>query len=351
MAVRRVALPGCLCALLLFAATRCGGRTGALEGFGDNSGSASGFLAGSGSAPDTSGSASGSPSGSGMLGASGAVASAGFGESGSVSFSGVAAMSGDGSSSGSVIESSGASSGSVAFSGTFFGGSGSTSGAVFGGSGTVAFSGTFISSGNTSGTVFGGSGTTFIGGSGTISPPPIPPPIVAAGCAALCAKEATAMCPSQGSIGSCVAGCRLLLNNPSCAAQTAALFACEPTSTVSCDASGKASLDDCEIQTLSATACVLEDATDPTLAAPCAKYCAESAAAACPGDDPSGCQASCQVAGNLVAGCDSAWTSYVTCAVGGGVLSCGNGGNAFSPACLVQGLEYLACTGQGIQGQ
>jgi hypothetical protein len=349
MAVRRVALPGCLCALLFFAASRCGGRTGALEGFGDSSGSASGFLAGSGSAPDTSGSVSGSPSGSGMVGASG-VASAGFGESGSVAFSGVFAMSGNGGSSGTIIESSGASSGNVSFSG------------AFGGSGGVAFSGTFISSGSvssgvfegsgsTSGTIFGSSGTTFIGGSGTISPPPIPPPVVAAGCAALCAKEATAMCPSQGSIGSCIDGCRLLLDNPSCAAQTEALFACEPTSTVSCDDSGKASLDDCEIQTLSATACVLEDATDPTLAAPCAKYCAESAAAACPGDDPSSCQATCQVAGNLVPGCDSAWTSYVNCAVGAGMLSCGNGGNAFSPACLIQGLEYLTCTGQGIQGQ
>jgi hypothetical protein len=159
------------------------------------------------------------------------------------------------------------------------------------------------------------------------------------------------MCPSQESIGSCIQGCRLLLNNPSCTAQTEALFACEPTSTVSCDGSGKASLDDCEIQTLSATACVLEDATDPTLAVPCAKYCAESAAADCPGDDPSGCQTGCQVAGNLVPGCDSAWSSYLACAVGGGVLSCGNGGNAFAPACVIQGLEYLACTGQGIQGQ
>jgi hypothetical protein len=325
MAVRRIALPGYLCALLLFAATRCGGRTGALEGFGDNSGSASGFLAGSGSAPNVSGSVSGSPSSSGMLGASGAVASAGSGESGSVSFSGVD-VSGNGGSSGT-------SSGSGAF----------------GGSGSVAFSGAFEGSGSTSG--FESSGATFIGGSGSISPPPIPPPIVAAGCAALCAKEATAMCPSQGSIGSCIQGCRLLLNNPSCTAQTAALFACEPTSTVSCDDSGKASLDDCEIQTLGATACVLQDDIDTTLAAPCAKYCAESAAAACPGDDPSGCQASCQVAGNLVAGCDPAWTSYVMCAVGGGALSCGNGGNAFAPGCLVQGLEYLACTGQGIQGQ
>jgi hypothetical protein len=181
-----------------------------------------------------------------------------------------------------------------------------------------------------------------------VSPPPDSiPPAVASGCDKLCAKEATAMCPNQGSIESCVVGCRLLLNNPSCAMQAQSLFACEQASPVSCDSSGKATLDACGVQTLVSAACFLQSDTDPTLQGPCTKYCAESAAAACPGDDPSGCQAGCQVVGNLIPACDTLWTGYITCAAGGASLSCGNDGKAWAPACTVQAIEYLACTAQG----
>jgi hypothetical protein len=139
----------------------------------------------------------------------------------------------------------------------------------------------------------------------------------------------------------------LLLNNPSCAMQSKELFACEQTSPVSCDASGKATLDACGVQTLVSAACFLQSDTDPTLQGPCTTYCMESAAAHCPGDDPSGCESGCQVAGNLIPSCDPLWKGYVTCAASGAPLSCGSDGKAWAPACAVQAIEYLACTAQG----
>jgi hypothetical protein len=232
--------------------------------------------------------------------------------------------------------------------------SGTTSG-LGGTTGSLAFSGGFTS-GSFASSGFGSSGfgtSGFIGvvdaGPPVIVPPPPSsiPPAVAAGCDALCAREATAMCPNQGSIASCVVGCRLLLNNPSCTMQAQNLFACEQTSPVSCDGSGKAMLDACGVQALVSAACFLQSDNDQSLQGPCTKYCAESAAAHCPGDDPSGCQPGCQVVGNLIPACDSLWKGYVTCAAGGASLSCGSDGKAWAPECAVQAIEYLACTAQG----
>jgi hypothetical protein len=300
---RHVARIGCVGALAALSWLGCGGRTGALDGFGD-SGSAGGRTGGESGSTASSGSAASSGSGeavgasTGTVTFSGSVASSGFGSTGTVAFSG-----------------SVASSGTVAFSGSVAS------------SGTVAFSGSVASS------------------SGTVSDSI--PPAVASGCDTLCAREAMAMCPNQGTIASCVLGCRLLLNNPSCAMQSKELFACEQTSPVSCDASGKATLDACGVQTLVSAACFLQSDTDPTLQGPCTTYCMESAAAHCPGDDPSGCESGCQVAGNLIPSCDPLWKGYVTCAASGAPLSCGSDGKAWAPACAVQAIEYLACTAQG----
>jgi hypothetical protein len=170
-------------------------------------------------------------------------------------------------------------------------------------------------------------------------------PAVADGCDMLCAKEATANCPNQGTTSSCAVGCRLLLNNPNCASASMALFACEGTSTVSCDSSGKATLDNCGVQTLSSAACFLTNAMDPTLQAPCMTYCAKVAAAACP-NDTSGCQQGCQLFGGFIPACGPLWKTYVTCADDAAV-TCGTDGKAGAPSCGVQGLVFLACLASG----
>ncbi len=172
---------------------------------------------------------------------------------------------------------------------------------------------------------------------------------VATGCDALCAKEATANCPNQGATSDCALGCRLLLNNSACAAATMSLLGCQGTSTVSCDATGKATLDDCGVQTLSSAACFLQNADDPSLAMPCATYCAKVAAAACPNDDPTGCQQGCQVIGGFVAACDPLWKAYVTCADSdAGAVTCGTDGKAGASGCLLQALSYAACLYGGV---
>jgi len=305
---RHVALLGCVTAVSALQWIGCGSRTGALDGFGTVGGS-------------------GNATGDDLGGASGAAAG-----------SGVAAISG------APVTTSGVSvaSGGVGPSGTFTAGSG-----TFALSGTLAATGTSTAASGSlafSGTGLGGSG---FEGAADAGPPVGIPPVVADGCAALCAKEATAMCPNQGSVASCVLGCRALLNNPSCTSQTEALFACEKTSAVSCDSSGKASLDSCVVQTLSSAACFLQSTNDPTLAGPCTKFCAESAAAKCPNDSPSGCQLGCMVVGNLIPACDSSWKAYVTCAIGAS-FSCGSDGKAWAPACAFQAFTYLACTARGV---
>src|SRR5580704_7679064 len=316
---RRMVRLGCVCALATLSSMGCGGRTGALDCFGDNGGSAGG-PSGSESGSTTGGGSGATPEGSGGV-APGGVASG-------------------------TTSGFGGTTGSVAFSGGFTS-SGSFAGGGFG-SGSVGSTGSFSGG---SGTGFGTSGFIGVADAGPPVIVPLPPssipPAVANGCDALCAREATAMCPNQGSIESCVVGCRLLLNNPSCAMQAQSLFACEQTSPVSCDSSGKATLAACGVETLVSAACFLQSDTDPTLQGPCTKYCAESAAADCPGDDPSGCQAGCQVVGNLIPACDSLWTGYVTCAAGSASLSCGSDGKASAPACALQAIEYLACTAQG----
>jgi|SRR5580658_8879078 hypothetical protein len=174
-------------------------------------------------------------------------------------------------------------------------------------------------------------------------------PQVATGCDALCAKEATANCPNQGATSDCALGCRLLLNNSACATATMSLLNCEGTSTVSCDSTGKATLDDCGVQTLSSAACFLTNANDPTIAAPCATYCTKLAAAACPNDDPTGCQQGCQVIGGFVAACDPLWKAYVDCADSdAGVITCGTDGKGGASTCLVQALSYAACFYGGV---
>src|SRR5262249_12903753 len=147
-------------------------------------------------------------------------------------------------------------------------------------------------------------------------------PQVVDGCNALCAKEASAMCPNQGTIENCVLGCRLILNKPGCTDSANALFTCEKTSPAGCDDQGKATLTGCGIEQLKAATCFLQSATDPTLKGPCTSYCANVAAAKCPNDDVAGCALSCPVVGNFIAGCNDFWKSYVTCA-SSAMLTCG----------------------------
>jgi hypothetical protein len=230
------------------------------------------------------------------------------------------------------------------------GSSGAATGTDASGTGTSAGTGTSTTGASATAGTPAGTGTLATSGAataGTFAIPPVGiPPVVAQGCDALCAKEASAMCPNQGPLESCVLTCRLLLNNPACAAQTQALFGCEQTSPVSCDGTGNATLDACGVQTLVSAACFVQSDNDPTLQGPCTKYCAQSAIAHCPSDDPSGCLPSCEVLGNLIPACDPLWRSYVTCAEQQSFV-CGGDGKAAAPGCAIQGLIYLACTAQG----
>ncbi len=225
-----------------------------------------------------------------------------------------------------------------------------TSGTTTGGAGGAGGGG---GSTGTGGTGFdpGGIGT-IIGGldagafdAGAVTGAPISPEVVD-GCNTLCAKEATANCPNQGPVGSCVAGCRLLLNSPTCSAQTSALFKCQTTSAVACDAQGKATLTSCATEQVGAAACVLQNAVDPSLNGPCATYCANVASAMCPNDDP-GCPSSCPILGNLISACNPLWKAYVGCASTAKMM-CGNDGKAAAPACGVEGARFFLCVASGI---
>lgn len=179
---------------------------------------------------------------------------------------------------------------------------------------------------------------------GSIIPPPLPPEVVD-GCNALCAEEATANCPNQGTLASCVVGCRLLLNNPKCAAATTSLFTCSKTSAVACGNDGKATLSSCPTEQLTSALCFLQSANDPTLSGPCTTYCNAVTAAMCPADDGS-CASSCPVIGNFIPACNDLWKEYVTCA-NGAKVTCGNDGKAGAPACAVQFLRFAICLSRG----
>src|SRR5450432_1859029 len=172
-------------------------------------------------------------------------------------------------------------------------------------------------------------------------------PEVVDGCNSLCIKEASSNCPNQGTVGDCVVGCRLILNNPTCSTQANKLFACEKTSPSACDSQGKASLTGCGIEELNAASCFLTNAADPTLAAPCMSYCGAVAAAKCPNEDPSGCATSCPVIGNFIPACNMYWQKYVACAMAA-TITCGTDGKANATGCGVQGLAYLFCTAGGV---
>jgi hypothetical protein len=136
----------------------------------------------------------------------------------------------------------------------------------------------------------------------------------------------------------------LILNNPNCATAANSLFTCSATSAVSCDAQGKAQLDSCGAQGLTAAACFLTNATDPTLAGPCATMCSKEAALHCPNDMLSGCQTGCQVTGGFIPSCSSDWRSYVNCAASSTTWMCDSSGKA-SPggSCFVPAIVYFAC--------
>jgi hypothetical protein len=168
-------------------------------------------------------------------------------------------------------------------------------------------------------------------------------PVVVDGCRSLCAKEATANCPNEGTLNDCILGCRLILNNPNCVNAATTLFACEKTSTVTCDAKGKASLTSCGAEELSAAACFLTNASDPTLKPICTSYCAGVAAAKCPNDDLAGCATGCPVVGNFVPACNQYWKGYVTCA-STAMFTCGNDGKAGAPSCALEAAQYALCT-------
>jgi len=167
------------------------------------------------------------------------------------------------------------------------------------------------------------------------------------GCTRLCTAEAAAACPASGSLQSCIVGCQLVVGNPSCAAQTQALFACVDGASATCDSSGNATFAGCAPQELETEACFLQNTTDPSLATPCATYCANVAAAKCPNDNPAGCPSACPVEGNLISGCGPAWKDYVTCA-NTSTLACGSDGKAAPAGCAAQGLTFLACAAAGL---
>jgi hypothetical protein len=189
-----------------------------------------------------------------------------------------------------------------------------------------------------------GGGGFFADGGGSTAMPSTPQ--VADGCNQLCTKEANAACSAGGTLESCVVGCRLILANPNCASAAQTLFSCLMTANASCDSSGNVVFDRCVVEQLSVDTCFLQNANDPGLATPCATYCAEVAAAKCP-NDTSGCQAGCQVIGNLVAGCGNPWKDYVACA-NGSTLTCGADGKASARACTSQALRFYACVAGGL---
>jgi hypothetical protein len=166
------------------------------------------------------------------------------------------------------------------------------------------------------------------------------------GCNSLCAKDETANCPNQGTVQDCILGCRLFFNNPSCGAQTTALFACEKTSSASCDGAEKATLTQCPIEQLSAVTCFLQNARDPSLKDSCMTYCANVSAAHCPSDDIAGCPTSCQVVGNFIPACNAYWKQYVDCSLTS-TFVCGPDGKASAGACGVEFAQYALCTLSG----
>jgi hypothetical protein len=172
-------------------------------------------------------------------------------------------------------------------------------------------------------------------------------PEVVDGCNSLCAKEATAHCPNQGTLADCIIGCRLILNNANCSSAANALFACEKNSPAACDGQGKATLTGCGVQELAGAACFLQNASDPTLNAPCMSYCANIGAAKCPNEDPAGCAIGCPAVGNYIPACNMYWKNYVTCA-STAKITCGMDGKANAAGCGVQGLAYILCTAGGV---
>lgn len=169
----------------------------------------------------------------------------------------------------------------------------------------------------------------------------LPPQQITDGCTQLCTKEASAACPAQGTVDSCLLGCRLLAGNPACSTETANLLSCSKNTTASCDAAGKAQLDGCGIQQLSFASCLFTKTSDPSLSGPCGNYCAAVAAAKCPNDKPGDCQGSCQLLGGLL-GCSAPWKSYVTCSENE-TFTCGTDGKASASACIGPALGFFAC--------
>jgi hypothetical protein len=228
------------------------------------------------------------------------------------------------------------------------GGSGTSGSAGVGGGSATVDGGPSFDPGTIGGLVGGGKdgGATAADGGIGIGGGVITPEVVD-GCNSLCVKEAAVNCPNQGPIGDCVVGCRLILNNAKCSAPANALFACEKTSPAACDNQGKATLTGCGVEQLTAAACFLQNATDPTLKAPCMSYCSAVAAANCPMEDPAGCASGCPVIGNFIPACNMYWKAYVTCA-STAMITCGMDGKAGAPGCAAEGLTYLACTAGGV---
>lgn len=213
---------------------------------------------------------------------------------------------------------------------------GAALGTAAGGAGTVG-----LSVSDAGGLIQSDGGVIAVYGTGISQP-------VVDGCAALCAKEATAMCPNAGTLQSCLVGCQLLVGHPSCAAEATSLFACSSTTPASCDASGSPTFTGCDVQALTSEACFLTNAVDPALKAPCTTYCTNVAAAQCPNDDTlAGCTGGCQVLGSIVPACAASWSAYTACA-DGAKLTCDANGKASAPGCGVQAITFWACAATGL---
>lgn len=191
------------------------------------------------------------------------------------------------------------------------------------------------------------SSTSSTGGSGGTNP--VPPPELVEGCAATCDAEVAADCASGPTRTSCADGCNLLTRVPACAEQLGSFFDCvAEDDTTSCSNEDEVVFNACVSEQLAAYACVLQEAPDPDLEAPCESYCAGSVDAMCENDDGdlAGCVLWCQSIGTTFPSCQTRWQTLLECSETDG-FECDANGEASPVGCGAEGVSFLACICDG----